>query len=104
MPPVCRHRPTVATVEATVVRIGPTVIRARAELHSPAGSRIGDAVRPRVVSAQRDAADGPALNGEQQAIVAGRSTALEVTHESVILPDSRIFQAEPPALVGVGRC
>src|SRR5438132_6927484 len=101
MPPVCRHRPAIAAVEAAVVRISPTVIGARAELHSPAGSSVGDAVRPGVISAERDAARGPTLDGKQQAVVAGRSSALQVTHESVTF-SPHILEAEPPALVLIG--
>src|SRR5262245_58963688 len=103
MPPVCRQRPTIAAVEPAVVRIDPTVVRVRAELHSSAGSGVGDAVRPGVVSADRDAARGPALDGEQQAVVVGRSPTVQVIHESVTLVP-HTFEAEPPALVLIGGC
>src|SRR6185436_17571227 len=100
MPLIDRSYRTVAAIKATVSRVGVTLkIEAAAGVGS--SPRIADAMRPRVVAADRHAVCGAALKGQEEAVVAGGAACIGVNDSAEVLSGLRILQAEQTALVRV---
>src|SRR5437773_8811534 len=59
-------------------------------------------MRPGVVRADRTATRGPALSGEDQTVVAGRPTRVDLRHETIVLSRLRILKNQAAALLLIG--
>src|SRR5947199_6428307 len=99
MPAIRRSCRAVAAVKAPVVRIAPASF---ANIGIVFLVGIGDAMGPGVVPGYGHTTRRAALGGQDQTVVARRTAAVDSIHKTVIFSGLRIFQAQPPALIGIG--